>query len=690
MRRRLPLELPLLGLAASCGAPDSGAVGNRAATETATLATADLLATNLDPSVDPGVDFFQYANGGWMKRNPIPPSEAAWTIGHLVNEELYAIKRTLNEQATRANGAPGSDEQKLGDFWSVAMDETRINAEGAAPLAALFAKIDALRDATGVVTLANELQQIGVEAFWSLGISQDAKQSDVIAVQLSQGGLGLPERDYYFNDEPGVAAVRAEYPHHVARLLTLLGRPAAEAESAGAAILAFETALAQASKPLEALRDPYANYHKMSVELFREYAPHCDWRALLDVHGLAAADSVIVGQPEFFVAVDALLQATPLALLQDYLRVHLLHEFAAYLSRDFDVEHFAFYGRTLQGAKEQRPRWKRVLDAQERAMGMVVGRLFVRDYFSARTKQRYVDLVESIRATYREHLLHLDWMSQATKEKALAKLDTMKKKVGYPDRWKDCTKLVVGRESFAQNMMNAARFEFGRDVAKFGKPVDRDEWEMTPQTYNAYYNPSNNEIVLPAGIFLIPGLRDEDADDALVYGYAGASTIGHEITHGFDDEGRQFDIAGNLADWWTAEDAAQFNARAQVMVKQFAAYEPLPGLFINGEATLGENIADFGGVVLGLDAFKKTAQYREGKSIAGLTPVQRYFLGYALGWLGHQRDERLRQQLLSDVHSPAKWRVNGPFANVPQFHQAFAVAPGAPMWRDEKEQVKIW
>ncbi len=687
MHRRLATVL-LLSLAA-CGAPEREPA-KAARVSFAALAATDLLAANLDRTVDPGADFFQYANGGWMKRSPIPASEAAWTIGHLVNEELYAIKRRLNEQAAQANGAPGSDEQKLGDFWTAAMDEARCDALGAKPLAEWFAKIEAIADAAGAVAVGNELQQIGVEAFWSLYLGQDPKQSDVIAVQLYQGGLGLPERDYYFNEEAGIAAARAEYPRHAARLLQLLGRPEAEAQAAGDALLRFETALAQASKPLEALRDPYANYHKMSVAMFREYAPHLDWRALLDAHGLAAAESLICGQPEFFVALDALLQATPVAELKDYLRVHLLHEYAAFLGREFDAEHFAFYGRTLQGAKEQRPRWKRVLDAQERAMGMVVGKLFVRDHFPARAKQRYVDLVEAVRSTYREHIVALDWMSAATKEKALAKLDTMKKKVGYPDEWKDMSALAVGRESFAENMVHAARFEFADSVAKFGKPVDRSEWEMTPQTYNAYYNPSNNEIVLPAGIFLSPGLPDADADDALVYGYAGASTIGHEITHGFDDTGRQFDVDGNLADWWTAEDAAQFTARAQVMVEQFNAYEPLPGLRINGEATLGENLADLGGVVLGFDAFKKTAQYQEGRAIAGLTPTQRYFLGYALGWLGHSRDARLRQQLLSDVHSPAKWRVNGPFANLPEFHAAFDVGPGDAMWRDEEQRVRIW
>ena len=379
-----------------------------------------------------------------------------------------------------------------------------------------------------------------------------------------------------------------------------------------------------------------------------------------------------------------------MAEVQDYLRFHLLSTYAPFLGRAFDQEHFAFYGTVLDGRETQRVRWKRVLDAEEDAIGMVLGRVFVQEYFPPHTKARYEALVESIRDAYSERIRDLDWMSPATKKQALAKLASMSKKVGYPDKWKDYSTLAIGRESFAANVRSASGWHFDDAVRKFGKPVDRTEWEMTPQTYNAYYNPSNNEIVLPAGIFLIPGVKDDDADDAVVYGYAGASTIGHEITHGFDDEGRQFDRHGNLASWWTPEDEAGFKSRAEVMVQQFDAYEPIPGLHINGRATLGENIADLGGIVIGMQAFEKTKQYRDGKSIAGLTPMQRYCLGYALGWLGHQREERLRARLLSDVHSPAKWRVNGPFADVPDFYSAFGVRAGDPMWRPDSVRARIW
>jgi putative endopeptidase len=377
-------------------------------------------------------------------------------------------------------------------------------------------------------------------------------------------------------------------------------------------------------------------------------------------------------------------------VVRDYMRAHLVDAYSSYLSQNFDDEHFDFYGRALNGQAQQKPRWKRALRAENQALGMILGRIYVKDYFSEAAKQRYNTMVEAVRTAYGERIDELDWMSPATKAKAHEKLVAITKKVGYPDKWKDYSKLTIGRTSYAQNMMNATRWQAEDMISKFGKPVDRTEWEMTPQTYNAYYNPSNNEIVLPAAQFMIPGFADDQIDDAVVYGYVAASTIGHEITHGFDDEGRQYDAKGNLKDWWTKDDATRFKQRADVMVKQFNAYEPLPGLHINGQASLGENIADFGGIMIGLDAFKKTEQYKKGEKIAGYTPLQRFFLGYALGWLSQERDEKLRTGLLADVHAPAKWRVNGPLSNVPDFYEAFDVKQGQPMWRPENQRVKIW
>ena len=650
----------------------------------------DWLGRNMDTSVKPGDDFFTYANGSWLRHHPIPASESRWGIGEVVREELYTRLRQINERAAATVNSPGSDQQKIGDFWTTAMDAAKAQRLGLLPLQAELQRIDAIQSVPDVLDVCFALQPLDVTTFFGFSVAQDEKNSDVMSVHLAQDGLGLPERDFYFNTEKGVAQIRKEYVAHIARMLKLLGRSSAEAKSASVRIMEFETALAKASRKLEDLRDPEHNYNKMRpAELTQKHTPGIIWNQRLLALGLHA-ENVIVGQPEFFDALEALLKTTPIPVLKDYLRFHLVSEFAPFLSKSFDDEHFAFYRRVLSGQKEPRPRWKRVLDAQESAMGMVLGRIFVKEYFSETAKLRYVNLVEAIRVAYRERIDRLDWMSPETKAKAQHKLAAVTAKVGYPDKWKDYSALVVGTNSYAENMMNAARWAFHDMLSKYGKPVDRTEWTMTPQTYNAYYRPENNEIVLPAAQFTIPGVADADVDDAVAYGYTGASTIGHEITHGFDDEGRQFDAHGNLADWWTGLDATNFTQRAEGMVKQFDAYEPLPGLHINGHASLGENIADLGGLLLGLDAFKKTEQYRKGEKIAGQTPMQRFFLGYALGWLTQQREASLRRNLLSDVHAPAKWRVLGPLSNIPDFYDAFGVQTTQPLWRPADVRVKIW
>ncbi|HWC65512.1 MAG TPA: M13 family metallopeptidase [Thermoanaerobaculia bacterium] len=651
----------------------------------------DVLRAHLDTSTSPAVDFFQYANGGWLAKNPIPPSESGWGIGDLVDEEIYARIRKIDEDAAAADAPPGSDVRKIGDFWTAAMDEKHADALGITPLAAELDRIDAVRDMPGVIDAAMAEMPLATRSLLSFRIAQDDKKSDTMAVTLWQGGLGLPNREFYFRSDENSTKVRAGYRRYVQRLLELSARGRTVAPDAADRVIAFETALAKASRPLADLRDPEKNYNKMpAADLRDRLTPSIDWPARLVAVGVKGADTVIVGQPEFYSALETELKKTPLEDLKNYLRFHLIDAYAEELGKAFDDARFDFRGRVLSGQEEQRPRWKRVIDAQERAMGMVVGRVFVQAYFPERAKKRYSDLVEAIRDAWRDRIERLPWMSAETKAKALEKLAKMTKKVGYPDKWKDYSTLAIGRESFAANMMAGARWRFDDMVGKFGKPVDRTEWEMTPQTYNAYYNPSNNEIVLPAAAFTLPGVADDEADDALVYGYAAASTIGHEMSHGFDDEGRQFDAAGNLTDWWTKEDADRFRSRAERMVVQFDAFEPLPGMHINGKASLGENIADLGGVLVGLDAFEKTEQYRKGEKIAGLTPLQRYFLGYALSWLGQIRKETLARHLLSDVHAPEKWRVNGPLANVSEFDEAFGVKPGDPMWRSEEVRVHIW
>jgi putative endopeptidase len=648
----------------------------------------DVLRMNMDTSVSPGVDFFSYANGGWIKHHPIPASESSWGIGGEVDLDLYGKLRAISEHSAAKTWKAGSDEQKIGDFWKTAMDRNKANRLGLTPIQPELSQIDSIADKDQLVMVALALHRKFVDALFSLDVSQDEKQSDVMAVHLSQGGLGLPERDFYFNKEAGVAKIRDEYVKYISAILTATG--SAEADKTATDIMAFETALAKISRNLEDLRDPEKNYNKMATRDFTaKLTPSVKWETWLPALNLNPP-KVIVGQPEFFTGLETLLAQTPLETLKAYLRFHFVDGVAPYLDEKMEALNFHFRHQVLSGQKEPRPRWKRTIDTENELIGMVLGRIYVKDNFPPSAKKRYSDLVEAFRKAYSERIDRLTWMSPATKRQAQIKLAGVVKKVGFPDHWKDYSKLKIGTDSYCRNVLSAGEWQFNDMVSKYGKPVDRTEWGMSPQTYNAYYNPSNNEIVLPAAAFLVPGFNDSELDDAVIYGYAGASTIGHEMTHGFDDEGRHSDAEGNLRDWWTAEDAKRFQQRSHVMVEQFNHYEPLPGLHINGAASLGENMADYGGLLIGFDAFKKTLQYKEGKKIAGLTPVQRFYLGYALSWLQEERPELLRRQLLSDVHAPAKYRVIGPISNIPDFFKAFGVKPGQPMRRPDNLLVHVW
>ena len=649
----------------------------------------DVLAANMDTTVDPSQDFFMYANGGWIKNNPIPAAYGSWSIANLVIEENLKRLREISEKAVLEKAAQGTAQQKIGDFWATGMDSAKIESQGLSPLQPYFDKINAIADVKSLVATVAELKKIGSHTLFSNYISQDDKNSEVMSFKLWQGGIGLPEREYYFKNDSATKNIRSEYEKYIVRILTMSGDDSVKAATSAKNILTLETRLAQASRKLADLRDPYRNYNKMAITDLTKLSSNIDWTGFLNTTGVKNIDSVIVGQPEFFKTLNSALTSTPIDTWKTYVKFNLISDFAGALPEQYGTAAFNF-NKLFSGAKERLPRWKRVIYAEENSMGEMLGQLYVKEFFTEKTKERYSNLVESIRDALKDHISKLTWMSDSTKQKAYAKLPAMKKKVGYPEKWKDFSAMQIGRESYVQNQINANLWWHNYNVNKLGKPVDRDEWEMTPQTYNAYYNASNNEIVLPAGIFTVPGYRDEELDDATVYGYAAASTIGHEITHGFDDEGRQYDAQGNLVSWWTKKDEQEFNKRAAVMVKQFDEYEPIKGYHINGKATLGENIADLGGVILGLDAFKKTKQYKKGEKIAGLTPVQRYFLGYALGWLGHTRDEQLRNRLLTDVHSPAKYRVNGPFVDVDEFYAAFNIQPGSPMYRPDSLRVRIW
>jgi len=651
----------------------------------------DVIFKDLDTSVKPGDDFFKYANGGWLKKNPIPAAYPAWGIGNVVNEELRDRLKKINEDALNdKSAAKGSNTQKIGDFYFSGLDTVDIEKQGIDPLKGEIAKITAIIDIKSLVDEFAHLATIGVETPIAAGVGQDAKNSSKNMLQLYQGGIGLPNRDYYFNTDAHSVEIRNDYQQkHLPIIYKLSGLTSDAALAATKQTYSLEKFLADSSRKLEDLRDPYHNYNKMPVAGLAKLTPLVDWPATFEKMDFKNADTVIVGQPEYYRALNKALTAYSIADWKNYLLKNLADAYSSYLSKPFDQESFRFYDSVLSGSKEQLPRWKRVLDTENGLMGEVLGQIFVKEYFPEKTKERYVNLVEAMRTSFKEHIQKLDWMSEPTKQKAYDKLAKVTPKVGYPDKWKDFSTLTIDRGPYALNVMRANNFWHKFNANKLGKPVDRTEWDITPQTYNAYYNPSNNEIVLPAAQFLIPGVKDEDVDDAVVYGYAAASTIGHEMTHGFDDQGRQFDAAGNLKAWWQPQDSVKFTQRAQMLINQFNGYS-IYGLHVNGKATQGENIADLGGIVIGLDAFKKTDQYKEGKSINGFTPTQRFFLGYALGWLGQERQEALSSQILTNEHAPGFMRVNGPFTDVPEFYEAFHIKKGDKMWLDPDKRVKIW
>ena len=649
----------------------------------------DPLVRNMNPAAKPGTDFAQYASGAWLKANPIPASERGWGIANLVNEETYRQRLTICQDAARASGARASNEQKIGDFWATGMDSAKADKLGAEPLKPYFSRISNIHTRRELLELVGAMQAQGFRPLYSMYVFPDERNSSVMRVHLYQGGIRMPDRDYYFAKDANTKRVRTEYGKHLKSMFTLLGEDTASVATSTAAVLKLETALAARSRTLEQMRDPWANYNKMPFAELARLTPTIDWKAQFDAMGVPVQDTVIVGQPEYFRQLDSCLSVTRLSEWQAMLRWNVATELASTLSRAFDQENFHFYNEVLQGVKTQRARWKRMLDATENAMGELLGQVWVQRHCSPATKARYEKLTEDIFSAYRDRIRRLPWMSEATKTRALAKLDKVGRKVAYPDHWRDYTTLEINRASYAANQVRVNEWWFRHEASKLGKPVDKTLWDMTPQTYNAYYNGSKVEIVLPAAAFMIPGTPDSLVDDAILYSYAGGTTIGHEITHGFDDEGRQFDENGNLNPWWTTEDSVNFAARAKKLVEQYDAYV-IGGKHVRGQATLGENIADLGGVVLAYEAFKKTDQWKKGEKINGLTPDQRFFLGHALAWLGQRRPEALQAQLMSDVHAPAFLRINGPLANVPEFYAAFGIQPGEPMYRAEDVRVTIW
>ncbi len=645
---------------------------------------------NMDTSVKPSEDFYTYANGTWLKDNPIPPEESRWGSFSILLEKNNDALRKAAEKAASSKTDPklAPEVQKVGDFYASGMDEKSIEAAKAKPLADEFKLIDGVKDGAGLLKEIAHLHLLGINVFFEFGSGQDFKDSTLVIGQAGQGGLSLPDRDYYTKEDESSKKLRDEYVAHVTKMLTLAGSSKNAAEDAKK-ILALETSLAKPARTRVELRDPQKNYNKMKAEELQQLTPDWNWAAYLKELNLTEPGDINVGQPDFFKATNALLTATPLDDWKTYLRWHVIHAAASKLSSDFVNEDFKFFGTALTGAKQLKPRWKRVVTSTDASLGEALGKIYVADSFPPESKARMIELVKNIQEAMSESIKSRDWMDDATKQEALKKLSAFTVKIGYPDKWRDYSTLKVDRGPFVLNATRAAMFESDRQLKKIGKPVDRSEWGMTPPTVNAYYNPSMNEIVFPAGI-LQPPFFNPKADDAINYGGIGA-VIAHEISHGFDDQGRQFDAVGNLRDWWTPESAAAYKERAQKIVDQYSAYEPLPGFHINGELTQGENIADDGGVKLAFNALQKAlAKSGQRDKVDGFTPEQRFFLGWAQVWRANTREETMKLRLNTDPHSPTQYRCNGPVSNSPEFKKAFNLPDNCPMVRPADQIVSIW
>jgi predicted metalloendopeptidase len=658
----------------------------------AALATAPAWAESLagiekqyfEDSVPAQSDFYQHVNGKWLASVQIPPDKASYGPPAVLFDQVQERLRGIVETAEQA--APGSEARKIGDLYASFMDTERINALDLKPLASELAGIAALHSRKELTPLIAHLQQIGVGTPFDVEIDQDHRESTAYALYVGQSGLGLPDRDYYLERDARFKEVRAKYVQHIERMLALAGDSAAG--KSAKAVVALETELARGQWTKVKNRDPVATYNKFSVAKLGAFAPHPDWTSYLRSTGMGAARAVVVEQPSYIKATSERLRSTPLPTWRAYFRWQLLHAYAPYLSDRFVDENFAFRGRVLSGIPENRPRWKRGIALVNGGIGEGLGELYVARYFPPESKARMEALVQNLRTAYGTSITGLDWLGSATKTEAQAKLAKLTTKIGYPSRWRDYSRLTISHDDLVGNVMRANHFEFDRNAAKLGKPIDRDEWFMTPQTVNAYYNPEMNEIVFPAAI-LQPPFFNPEADDATNYGAIGA-TIGHEISHAFDDSGSQFDAEGNLRDWWTKEDHEAFAARTRALVEQYDAYEPVPGYHVNGKLTLGENIADNAGLAIAYKAYRISLGGKEAPVLDGFTGDQRFFLSFAQSWRDKTRDEQQIVYLKSDPHSPDKFRVNGTVVNQPPFYATFDVKAGDPMYLPPEKRVILW
>ncbi len=649
----------------------------------------DPLLTNRDTTINPSDNFFKYANGGWIKNHPIPSSEKGNGIFRTIQDTINNQIKSICEKSAKADAEKGSNKQKIGDFYASGMDSVTINKNGITPLKSELATIDAIKDVPSLLKTIGHLHSIGSGAAFGLYVGQDDKISSKNAIILYQGGLGLGNRDYYFNTDTETTTIRKEYVLHVQKMMELVGQKSDVATKNATSIMKLETELAKSSRKLEALRDPLANYNKMSVSQLNSLTPNINWNETIKDFGISKADSVIVGQPEFYKAMNGMLKSYSIEDWKTYLKWDLVNTYAAYLTTDLENQNFKFYSTVMNGVKVQKPRWKRIVEQTDGSLGELIGQVYVDEYLPKGSKEKLLEIGNNIRDVYAERIKKLDWMGEETKVKALNKLSKIVMKVGYPDKWKDLSSIIIDKNSYCKNVLEANKWSYNEMRKKYGKPVDRTEWGMYPQTYNAYYNPSNNEICVPACNILVPGYEGRMPDDAILYGIIGGSTFGHEITHGFDDQGSQYDDKGNLNNWWTAEDLKKFKQKTQLIVAQYSKFK-VGDKNVNGDATQGENIADLGGVVMGYEAFKKTKQFKNNEKISGLTPNERYFLSYGYAWMVNNTKEALAQQVMTDVHSPAEFRINGPLANVPEFYKTFNIKPGTPMHQPDSLRVQIW
>lgn len=645
---------------------------------------------NMDKETSACTDFYQYANGAWLKKTEIPAAYSSWgSFNVLAENNRKTLHTILEEAAKKINVVKGSNEQKIGDFYASCLDEVKREAEGMKPLVPELARIDKIADAKGVQAQIAYMHRHGIGTLFSFGSLPDLKNSSMVMAFAGQGGLSLPNRDYYTKTEEKSVKLRDEFVKHVANMFQLIGETPDQAAKDAQTVLRFQTRLAENSRTPVELRDPTTQYHMMNPAKLQELTPNFSWDDYRRGAGAPATGDINVAHPEFFTAVNKMVTEVPVADWKTYLRWHLISAAAPALSSKFETENFNFFGKTLEGRKEQLPRWRRCVSATDENLGEALGQVYVTRAFTPESKARMKTMVNNLIAAFRDRLQKVDWMSDESRKQAVAKLDAFGQKIGYPDKWIDYSTLNVSRDSYLANVLRSSEFAQTRDFNKINKPVDRKEWGMTPPTVNAGYNPLNNDISFPAGILQAP-FFNPDADDAINYGAIGA-VIGHEITHGYDDSGSEFDAQGNLKNWWTETDKKNFDERAECVINQFSAFEAEPGLHLQGKLVSGESIADLGGLYVAYDAFMKSLQGKpRPAAIDGFTPEQRFFLGWAQVWAEKDTVEAARLQAQSDPHPLSRFRVNGPLSNMPKFAEAFQCKAGAAMVREDAKRCQIW